>query len=226
MDFGNDEINIISEVFLQTVEELTGKECVIYSDAYNAKEVFSEELSKKYAIWVADYFVDEPENNGKWSSWVGFQYTDRGKISGINGYVDRDKFTNGILLNDISKIPEKEIDKNKTKKKAKYITVKAGDTLSRIAEEYNTSYEYLAKINNIQNPNLIYVGQKIEVIALKNNEAHDTSHILYNVQSGDTLTAISKRYNVTIESIVELNNIQNPNLIYVGQILRIPSINS
>ena len=224
MDFGNDEINEISEVFLKTVEELTKKECVIYSDAYNAKEVFSESLAKKYAIWVADYEVEEPANNGKWNSWVGFQYTDQGEINGIDGYVDRDKYTNGILLNDTSKIPENTTED--TKKEAQYITVQYGDTLSGIAEKYNTSYEYLAKINDIANPNLIYVGQKIEVVELDNNQVHDTSHILYNVQSGDTLTAISQKYNVSIESIVQLNNIPDPNLIYVGQILRIPSINN
>lgn len=40
-------------------------------------------------------------------------------------------------------------------------TVKKGDTLSHIAKRYGTTYQYLAKINNIPNPNLIYVGQKI-----------------------------------------------------------------
>ena len=220
----NDEINEIARAFLQTVEDLTGKECVIYSDAYNAEYTFSKELAKKYAIWVADYEVEEPANNGKWSSWVGFQYTDQGEINGIDGYVDRDKFTNGILLNDTSKIPEDVTED--TKKEAQYVTVQYGDTLSGIAEEYNTSYEYLAKINDIANPNLIYVGQKIEVVGLDNNQVHDTSHILYNVQRGDTLTWIAEEYGVTIESIVQLNNIQNPNLIYVGEVLRIPSINN
>ena len=69
---GREEINRISKVFLEKVEELSGKECVIYSDASNARDVFDEELAKKYPIWVADYFVDEPANNGKWDFWVGF----------------------------------------------------------------------------------------------------------------------------------------------------------
>lgn len=42
-------------------------------------------------------------------------------------------------------------------------TVKKGDTLSGIAARYGTTYQYLAKINNISNPNLIYVGQKITI---------------------------------------------------------------
>ena len=42
-------------------------------------------------------------------------------------------------------------------------TVKRGDTLSGIARKYGTTYQYLAKLNKIKNPNLIYVGQKIYI---------------------------------------------------------------
>ena len=222
-DLSKEEINEISKVFLETVQTLSGKECVIYSDAYNARVTFSEELAKKYAIWVADYFVEEPADNGKWLSWVGFQYTDRGRINGIDGNVDRDKFTNGILLNDTSKIPE---DTTKAvEQEFKYITVKRGDTLSRIAREYNTSYEYLAKINNIENVNIIRVGQRLKVPTFRDDEINDTSHRLYIVKRGNTLTQIAREFDVTIQEIVELNDIANPNRIYVGEILRIPTIN-
>ncbi len=222
-DLSVEETNEISKVFLERVQELSGKECVIYSDAYNAKEVFDEELARKYAIWVADYFVEEPADNGKWLSWVGFQYTDKGRINGINGNVDRDKFTNGILLNDTSKIPE---DTTKdVSQKFEYITVKRGDTLSKIAREYNTSYQYLAKINNIENVNIIRVGQRLKVPTFDDDEIHDTSHKLYIVKSGNTLIRIAREYDVSIQSIVELNDIANPNLIYAGEVLRIPTIN-
>ena len=90
---------------------------------------------------------------------------------------------------------------------------------------YNTSYEYLAKINNISNPNLIYTGERLIVPLLENNEINDTSHKLYIVRRGNTLTQIALKYGVSIDSIVRLNNIQNPNLIYVGEVLRIPTIN-
>lgn len=222
-DLSKSEINEISKVFLETVQELSGKECIIYSDAYNARETFDEELARKYAIWVADYFVEEPADNGKWSSWVGFQYTDRGRINGIDGNVDRDHFTNGVLLNDTSKIPTDTTDD--VKQEFRTITVRRGDTLSQIARRYNTSYEYLAKINDIRNPNLIYVGERLKVPTLEYDRIHDTSHRLYIVKRGNTLSQIAREYDVSIESIVELNNITNPNLIYVGETLRIPTIN-
>ena len=223
-NLSTEEVNEISEVFLQTVQNLSGKECVIYSDVFNAREVFNEELAEKYAIWVADYFVEEPEDNGKWGSWVGFQYTDRGRINGIDGNVDRDYFTNGILLNDTSKIPEDTT--RDVSQEFKEIIVRRRDTLSRIAREYNTSYEYLAKINNIPNPNLIYVGQEIKVPVLDKDTINDTSHRLYIVKRGNTLTQIARKFNITIQEIVELNDIANPNIIFAGEILRIQTINN
>lgn len=220
-DLSVDEINVIAETFLEEVEKNTGKDVVIYSDAYNAANVFSKELANKYPIWVADYDVSEPMN-GNWKAWDGFQYSDQGQIYGIKGYVDRDLFTSGILLSDTSKIPE--VINSSEKSETKVITVYRGQTLSLIAEEYNTSYQYLARINNISNPNLIYVGQKIIVPVHENIDIHDTNHNLYIVKRNDTLWQIALKYGVSIESIVKLNNIANPNLIFIGQILRIPAL--
>lgn len=214
----NEEINIISKAFLQEVERLSGKKTVIYSNASNARNVFSEELASQYPVWVAEYGPSEPAN-GNWSSWVGFQYTNQGEVAGINGYVDRDYFTNDILLSENSEITKEtttDVSQN-----TDYVIVKYGDTLSRIAESYHTSYLYLAKINNISNPNLIYVGQKIYFPTLESSDIHDTNHILYVVKRGNTLTYISRLYGVSIDSIVRLNHIANPNLIYTGEVLRI-----
>lgn len=216
------EINLIAKTFLEEVESLSGKEVIIYSDAFNAAYTFSRELARKYPVWVADYYVSEP-GDGRWEVWDGFQYTDEGRIDGIEGYVDRDLFTSGILLRDTTAIPENTTDRAITKTET--IIVARGDTLSQIAAEYNTSYEYLAKINNIANPNLIYTGQRLVVPVLETSDINDTSHKLYIVQRGNTLTGIAREYGVTIESIVRLNEIANPNLIYVGEILRIPTIN-
>lgn len=214
--FGNlniEEINNISETFLNKIKDITGKEVVIYSDVYNARNVFNRELANQYPIWVAEYGVENPSETN-WENWVGFQYTNQGKIEGINGSVDRDRFTQEILLSDISIIPTVTIPE---KKQENYV-VKRGDTLSSIATEFNTSISTLVKLNNIKNPNLIYVNQ---ILIIQSGNINDLNHILYTVKPRDTLTAISRRYNVSINSIVELNDISNPNLIYVGEILRI-----
>ena len=91
--------------------------------------------------------------------------------------------------------------------------------------KYNTSYEYLAKINDIKNVNLIRVGEKIKVPVFK-KEIHDTSHILYVVKRGNTLSQIAREFGVSVEQIAELNDIKNINLIYVGEVLRISTINN
>ena len=218
--FGNlsiEEINNISLEFLQTLESITGKECIIYSDAYNAINTFGEELTK-YPIWIAEYGVSSPEPNGKWNTWEGFQYTDLGSVRGINGNVDMDYYTEEIFLSDQNNIPENETNITRPEE-TQTIIVQPGDTLSYLAIEYNTTVEKLVELNNIQNPNLIYVGESLKIPIIGTVKKRET--ITYTVQYGDTLTAIAERYATTVNQIVTLNNIQNPNLIYVGQTLEI-----
>lgn len=217
-DLNNEEINNISRTFLEEVQRLSGKDVIIYSDVFNAQNTFSSSLANDYPVWIAEYGVSEP-SNGNWDVWYGFQYTNQGNISGISGYVDRDYFTENILLSDTSNIPSNTT--TSSNQNSNYIIVQSGNTLSQIAQKYNTSYTYLAQINNISNPNLIFVGEKIYVPTLNNTEVHDINHTLYIVQYGDTLSYISELYGVSIEDIVKLNNISNPNLIYAGEILRI-----
>ena len=74
-NFGNlskEQINNISLAFLEKVQELTNKEVTIYSDAYNAKNTFSENLAGKYPLWIAEYGVSSPASNVNWSYWVRF----------------------------------------------------------------------------------------------------------------------------------------------------------
>ncbi len=122
------EINQVSKAFLERVEEKTKKELVIYSDASNARNIFDEELAKRYPIWIAEYGVREPSNNGKWKTWIGFQYADNGRIRGIRGYVDKDYYTEGILLKNTEKLPKNyhRNNKNRTRK----IKVRRGDSFA------------------------------------------------------------------------------------------------
>ena len=94
-------------------------------------------------------------------------------------------------------------------------TIKPGDTLSKIADMYGTTYQYLAQINNIANPNYIIAGEKIKVPVKENNVKE------YVVKSGDTLSKIASMYGTTYQQLAQINNISNPNLIYPGQIIKI-----
>ena len=108
--------------------------------------------------------------------------------------------------------------KEKAKTEATY-TVKSGDTLSGIASKYGTTYQELAKLNNIENPSLIYPGQvlKISSNGVDTNVATKT----YTVQKGDTLSGIASKYGTTYQELAKKNGISNPNLIYVGQVIKI-----
>lgn len=95
-------------------------------------------------------------------------------------------------------------------------TVRSGDTLSSIASKFGTSYQTLASLNGISNPNLIYVGQTLRV-----NDSANTGSVYYTVRVGDNLSAIASRYGTSYQSIASLNGLTNPNLIYAGQTLKI-----
>lgn len=89
--------------------------------------------------------------------------------------------------------------------------VKQGDTLRKIAAKFNTTVDAILQINNIADPNRIYVGQAITLPAYIST---------YIVQKGDTLKIIANKYGTTVEKLLGLNpGIKNPNLIYVGQII-------
>lgn len=99
-------------------------------------------------------------------------------------------------------------------------TVVAGDTLSAIARKYNTTYQKLAEYNNIANPNLIYVGQKIKIP----NTQSTTQAQTYTVVAGDTLSSIARKYGTTWQKIYEKNKSvigSDPDLIRPGQVLTI-----
>lgn len=96
-------------------------------------------------------------------------------------------------------------------------TVQEGDTLSAIAALYGTSYQELAAINGIANPDLIYPGQVLQVTG----SAQVSSTTTYTVENGDTLSAIAAMYGTNYQHLAVINGIENPDLIYPGQVLRI-----
>ena len=219
--FGNlstTEINEISKAFLETLVNATKSEAVIYSNAYSARTIFNSELTD-YPLWVANYDVSEPESNGKWETWVGWQYTSTGRVNGISGNVDRDQFTDGIFLSSTEPLPTPETPDTPeipSSENTIVYTVKSGDTLSEIAQRYGTNVSSIVALNpSIQNPNLIYPGEQLTI---KTNIINsNSSNTVYIVKPGDTLGNIAIQYNTSVNELVRMNNISNPNLIYPGE---------
>lgn len=85
--------------FMQLVKEEYGKYPLLYSQYGFYKEKLSPEFDT-YFLFIARYGKNPPtlESSGKHNIW---QYTEKGKIDGINGFVDLDRFCNGTTLSDI-----------------------------------------------------------------------------------------------------------------------------
>lgn len=214
------QINEISLAFLQELGRLTGKELVLYSDAYNARAVFDRRLAEDYPLWVAQYGIETPEDNGKWSSWIGFQYSSTGRVAGIRGNVDLNRFTRDIFLQKASALPRPPRPAPEKHTKILLVTVRPGDTLWGIAQRYHTTVANLLRLNRLQNLNLIYAGETIRVrVPLR--EEPGVTITTYTVRRGDTLTFIARRFGTTVENIVAMNDLKNPNLIYAGEKLRL-----
>lgn len=89
--------------------------------------------------------------------------------------------------------------------------VRSGETLSGIATKYGTTYQALASLNGLANPNYIYVGQQLKVSGTA------SASRVYVVLSGDNLSTIAQKLGTTYSSLAQKNGIANSNLIYPGQ---------
>ena len=114
-------------------------------------------------------------------------------------------------------------------------TVISNETLSDIACKYGIKYQniYIENKTLIDNENIrrgvdknrmwIYPGQVLKITLMndKNMHVNGQNRQTYTVKSGDTLSAIAKKFGTTYQKIASDNGIANPNLIYPGQVLKI-----
>ena len=135
------------------------------------------------------------------------------KIAEYNGLSDPDDIKAGQVL----KIP---ITPN-TKWKSQEYTIQKGDTLTSIADKYNTSVGKLAQKNNISDPDVIIEGQTLRVPSPTGSQKDGTERTIYIVQEGDTLWMIARKYGVSVAYLINLNRLTDPDRIYTGQTIYI-----
>lgn len=105
--------------------------------------------------------------------------------------------------------------------------VQPGNTLSGIAWRFHTSIEQLVALNHLANPNLIQVGETLQVAGNGQGSGNSsasptftTNHATtYTVKPGNTLSGIAGAFHTTVSSLVALNHLANPNQLRVGQVL-------
>lgn len=212
------QINAISEAYLDELTALTKREAVIYSDLSNARNIFSRALAEKYPLWAAQYGADEPSANGKWREWVGFQYTDGGRVGGIYGNVDRNIFTEGIFLSDSGRIDGEKRTSVRARTRTLTVYVRAGDTLWAIAREYGTTVEAIARENRIADPNRIFAGERLRITL----PARGSGEEIYTVRRGGTPISIAGKFGVTLSALEDRNGLERGETIYAGDKLSIP----
>ncbi len=103
--------------------------------------------------------------------------------------------------------------------------VQPGETLFRIALRYGTTVEAIVEANNLVNPDFIVPGQRLVIPAAGSTPAETPTggERIYIVQPGDNLFRIGLKFNMLWTAIAARNGITNPNAIYPGQRLIIPS---
>lgn len=98
--------------------------------------------------------------------------------------------------------------------------VQRGETLSQIAQNYGLSTAHLSNVNNITNPSSIWVGQRL-IVPTDAEQFPLVVEAIHQVRPGETLRSIANRYGTTVEALLQLNNITNANVIYVGQQIKV-----
>jgi len=151
-----------------------------------------------------------------WFQWTFWQYSEKGSLNGINTKVDLDLF-NGTLdeLYKLAGVPVPD-------QTPKIHVVAAGDSFESIANQYGVTVRELVGAN----PQLLKLGDQLTIpvpVAIPGDGGvTPPPKRTYTVQRGDTLYAIAIKFGTTVPALVAANNIANPNLIQVGQVLVIP----
>ena len=229
--------------FMDAVYNMTGVKPVIYmSRSVISRYDWTPAVNAGYKLWVAAYyrgynpiygFVNNPPIYGSLGEYANdtviYQYTSTGRLSGWGGNLDLDVFYGNESDWDALAGHQSSGDYNPGEPEPSgdtvYYTVRSGDTLSEIASRYGTTYQQLANINGISNPNLIYPGQVLVIYGNSGNNGNasqGTVSATYTVRSGDCLSVIGARLGVSWQSIAQANGITSPYTIYPGQVIAIP----
>lgn len=155
---GKSNLTLMCRSFLEAVES-AGYYVSIYCNPSDLDRLYGS-ITQRYDLWLAQWGVKAPSIScGMW------QYSDTGsdfKLDHNIAYYDYPKVIRGAGLNHLGAAQEEP-----AKTKTVTHTVKAGDTLSGICAKYGLDWRKVAKDNKLENPDLIYPGQKIKLKGVK-----------------------------------------------------------
>jgi GH25 family lysozyme M1 (1,4-beta-N-acetylmuramidase) len=232
-----DKVIARAKTWLDLVESAFGRKPIIYSGQYFLQDYFSESgggppaWAKDYPLWVAQYpnqYIPgmQPYLPRGWYKWTFWQFSEKGVVNGINADVDLNLF-NGSL-EELYKFAGAKMITEAPKKPQKH-SVAAGDSFESIANKYGVTVRELVTAN----PQLLKTGDQLLIpiaVAIPSEGGGSSgdagggssSPRTHTVKSGDTLYSIAIKYGTTVAAIATANNITDPNIIKVGQVLVMP----
>lgn len=226
VDYASGEgVTITPELSKQLVKsfcdriEAKGYFAMFYSNKNFLDQYLGSDIAKRYALWYARYA--DTFDGTDCAMW---QYTSQGSVPGISGNVDLNlsyvDFPSVIRSAGLNRLSDGTPSPSPSPAPSTdYITyvIQSGDTLSGIAARYGTTVSELTRLNGISDPDRIYAGNTLKV------PESGASYQTYTIRSGDTLNGIAARYGTTVSELAKLNDISDPDRIYAGNTIRIPS---
>ena len=182
-----------------------------------------------YGLWVAQYanndttgYQDKPWNEGSYTCAIR-QYTSHGRISGYSGNLDLDKFYGDKSAWDKYANPgnaKKPSTGSSTASSSKKTSSKK--SVSELAKEVIAGKWGNGTARKTKLEAAGYDYDKVQAEVNKQLRVRTSSSTkTYTVKSGDTLSEIAEKYGTTYQALAKKNGISNPDLIYVGQVLKI-----
>jgi membrane-bound lytic murein transglycosylase D len=187
-------------------------------DAFIDAEILAETLGVSVNSLQRDNPALQP------AVWSGTKRIPKGYELKLDRYVFNDSLLDGINAIPASMLFGEQIPDMS-------YTVRRGDSLSVIAERYDTSVSELVAINQLRDRNRIRVGQTLLLpqpdgsvpTLLVSNQGPQPIPATgrYEVRRGDTVSFIAKRFSVPIETVLSLNGLNDSGTIYPGQVLQL-----
>ncbi len=203
-------VSLISDIirtFCETVEA-AGYYVVVYANKDWLTNRIDADCKSRYDIWLAQW-TSEPTYTGSYGMW---QYSSKGSVDGVSGNVDMN-----IAYKDYPSIIAGMDGSSDTTASAPTDTVKK--TNAELADEV-----IAGKWGNgdERKQRLTAAGYDYDAVQAIVNKLVQPQETVYTVKKGDTLSGIAAKYGTTYQKLAKYNGIQNPNLIHVGQKIKIP----
>ena len=194
--------NNISVAELKNINNITNNTIYVGQELYLKNKIVEEEPSENDDIYVVKkgdtlYSISKK----------------------LNISIDTLKALNKLNTNEIYVGQQLILCNDKNTEEYDVYTVKKGDSLWSISQKYDISVKELIELNNLNNLTL-QINQKLKVPKIITIEPEENDTEIYIVEKNDTLWSISRKFNISVNELKELNNLTN-NLLSIGQELKI-----